>query len=83
MVEFFQEKLREKDREAHKRKEREERELEEVRSKVRRKDASSAYKALLTEKIKDPEVNSCCLLFRFSSVLDINTSASYHQTLSL
>ena len=39
--------------------------------------------AHLTEKIKDPEVNSCCLLFRFSSVLHINTSASYHQTLNL
>ena len=43
----------------------------------------SDLSALLTKKIKDPEVNSCCLLFRFSSVLQINTSASYHQTLSL
>lgn len=40
-----------------KRKEREEQELERVRVKARRKDASTAYQALLTEKIKDPEVN--------------------------
>ena len=43
----------------------------------------SGLSVLLTEKIKDPEVNSYCLLFRFSSVLHINISASYHQTLSL
>ena len=38
----------------------------------------SGLSGLLIEKIKDPEVNSCCLLFRFSSVLHINTNASYH-----
>ena len=38
----------------------------------------SSLSALLIEKIKDPEVNSCCLLFRFSLVLHVNTSASYH-----
>ena len=43
----------------------------------------SGLSTLLTKKIKDPEVNSCCLLFRFSLVLHINTSAYYHQTLSL
>ena len=43
----------------------------------------SGLSALLTKKIKDLEVNSCCLLFRFSLVLYKNTSASYHQTLSL
>lgn len=63
MVEFLQDKLREKEREARKRKEREEQELERVRVKARRKDAASAYQALLTEKIKDPEVNSRDLLF--------------------
>ena len=43
----------------------------------------SGFSVLFTEKIKDPEVNSSCLLFRFFSVLHINTSASYHQTLSI
>ena len=53
-----QEKLKEKEREVRKRKEREEQELERVRVKARRKDAVSAYQALLTEKIKDAEVIS-------------------------
>lgn len=39
-----------------KRKEREEQELEKVRAKVRKREAVTAYQALLTEKIKDPEV---------------------------
>lgn len=63
MAELLQDKLREKEREARKRKEREEQELERVRVKARRKDAATAYQALLTEKIKDAEVNSCGWLF--------------------
>ena len=60
---LFQEKLKEREREARKRKEREEIELERVRVKARRKDAVTAYQALLTERIKDPEVCSCPFLF--------------------
>jgi len=52
-----EDKLREKEREARKRKEREEQDLERVRVKARRKDASTAFQALLTEKIKDPETS--------------------------
>ncbi|KAL3678003.1 hypothetical protein R1sor_020959 [Riccia sorocarpa] len=52
-----EEKLREKEREMRKRKEREEQELERVRAKARRKDAISAYKELLLQKIKDPEAS--------------------------
>lgn len=58
-----QEKLKEKEREVRKRKEREEQELERVRVKARRKDAVSAYQALLTEKIKDAEVISISDIF--------------------
>lgn len=56
--------MKEKEREMRKRKEREEQEMERVRVKARRKDAVTAYQALLTEKIKDPEVR-----FGFFSVL--------------
>lgn len=52
-----EDKLRDREREARKRKEREEQELERVRVKARRKDAATAYQALLTEKIKDPEMS--------------------------
>jgi transcription elongation regulator 1 len=48
--------LKEREREMRKRKEREELEMERVRVKARRKDAATAYQALLTEKVKDPEV---------------------------
>lgn len=54
----YQEKLKERERELRKRKEREEQEMDRVRAKARRKDAVTSYQALLTEKIKDPEVNS-------------------------
>lgn len=40
-----------------KRKEREEQEVERVRSKARRKEAIESYQALLVETIKDPQVH--------------------------
>jgi transcription elongation regulator 1 len=51
-----EDKLRERERELRKRKEREVQEVERVRQKIRRKEASSSYQALLVEKIRDPEV---------------------------
>ena len=56
---ILQDKLREREREMRKRKEREEQELEKVRAKVRKREAVTAYQALLMEKIKDPEVKAC------------------------
>ncbi|CAH8261104.1 unnamed protein product [Arabidopsis lyrata] len=50
-------KLRERERELRKRKEREVQEVERVRQKIRRKEASSSYQALLVEKIRDPEAS--------------------------
>ncbi|CAM6095871.1 unnamed protein product [Calypogeia fissa] len=52
-----EEKLKEREREMRKRKEREELEMDRVRVKARRKDAVTAYQALLTETIKDPEAS--------------------------
>jgi len=52
-----EDKLRERERELRKRKEREVQEVERVRQKIRRKEASSSYQALLVEKIRDPEAS--------------------------
>ncbi|KAF2545751.1 hypothetical protein F2Q70_00022885 [Brassica cretica] len=51
-----EDKLRERERELRKRKEREVLEVERVRQKIRRKEAVASYQALLVEKIRDPEV---------------------------
>ncbi|RID63196.1 hypothetical protein BRARA_E02218 [Brassica rapa] len=52
-----EDKLRERERELRKRKEREVLEVERVRQKIRRKEAVASYQALLVEKIRDPEAS--------------------------
>ncbi|KAL1197689.1 Pre-mRNA-processing protein 40C [Cardamine amara subsp. amara] len=52
-----EDKLRERERELGKRKEREVQEVERVRQKIRRKEASSSFQALLVEKIRDLEAS--------------------------
>ncbi|CAI0431887.1 unnamed protein product [Linum tenue] len=52
----LRERLKERERELRKRKEREELKMERVRQKVRRKEATSSFQALLVETIKDPQV---------------------------
>ncbi|CAI0405101.1 unnamed protein product [Linum tenue] len=52
-----QERLKERERELRKRKEREEQEMDRVRLKVRRKEATSSFQALLVETIKDPQAS--------------------------
>lgn len=52
-----EDKLRERERELRKRKEREVLEVERVRQKIRRKEALASYQALLVEKIRDPEAS--------------------------
>ncbi|KAI5072388.1 hypothetical protein GOP47_0012996 [Adiantum capillus-veneris] len=52
-----EEKRKEREREKRKRKEREAQEGEKARAKILKKDATTSYQALLTEKVKDPEAS--------------------------
>lgn len=52
-----EERLKEREREMRKRKERDEQEMEKFRAKARKRDATTAYQALLMEKVKDPEAS--------------------------
>lgn len=55
--------MKERERALRKRKEREEHEVERLRTKARRKEAVESYQALLVETIKDPEVLNFCIWF--------------------
>ncbi|MCO5606517.1 hypothetical protein L7F22_060705 [Adiantum nelumboides] len=52
-----EEKRKEREREKRKRKERATQEIEKTRAKVVKREATTAYQALLTERIKDPEAS--------------------------
>lgn len=52
-----EEKRKEREREKRKRKERDEQEFEKARAKVFKREATTAYQALLMEKIKDPKAS--------------------------